>query len=334
MRVVIFFLSAFSCVGFAAQAGAPANLKAEPLVLPGGPAPVGMDYLAYDDSTKTVWVPAGNTGKVDVVDSATRQIRAVEGFPTAQRGTRTVGPSSATVGAGVVYVGNRADSSVCAVDGKSLRLGQCVKLESMPDGIAYVAPTKEVWVTAPRDKALIIVDVSSSPPKVKGKVPLEGQPEGYAVDSSRGIFYTNYEDKNLTLAIDVRTRQIKSQWQPKCGEAGPRGISLDEKAEQLFVACTDRVSVLSTKTGALLSQTETGAGVDNPDYLPSRHLLYIASGKSSTLSVFSVSPKGTLDKVAGAETSAGCRVVVADNRGNAYVSDSAGGRLLVVKAPP
>ena len=115
MRVVIFFLSALSCVGFAVQAGAPSALKAEPLVLPGGPAPVGMDYLAYDDSTKTVWVPAGNTGKVDVVDSTTRQIRAVDGFPTAQRGTRTVGPSSATVGAGVVYVGNRADSSICAV---------------------------------------------------------------------------------------------------------------------------------------------------------------------------------------------------------------------------
>src|SRR5262249_9358538 len=114
MRIVTLFVSACWCVGLPAHASAPATLKAEPLVLPGGPSPVGMDYLAYDDSTKTVWVPAGNTGKVDVVDSATRQIRAVDGFPTAQRGTRSVGPSSATVGAGVVYVGNRGDSSVCA----------------------------------------------------------------------------------------------------------------------------------------------------------------------------------------------------------------------------
>jgi DNA-binding beta-propeller fold protein YncE len=309
------------------------TLKAEPLPLP-GPAPVLMDYLAYDSSTGKVWVPAGNTGKVDVVDSASLKIQTVDGFPVAPRGNRTVGPSSATVGGGNVYVGNRADSSICAIDAKSLRHGACVKLESMPDGIAYVATTKEIWVTAPRDKALIVIDASGPSLAVKTKIPLEGQPEGYAVDAGRGIFYTNYEDKNLTLAIDVRAKKIKSQFQPKCGEAGPRGISLDEKSEQLFVACTDRVSVLSTTNGALLSQVETGAGVDNPDYLPSRRLLYIASGKAASLTVYKVSAKGALEKTASAETAPGCRVVVVDSKGNAFVSDSAGGRLLVVKAPP
>jgi DNA-binding beta-propeller fold protein YncE len=197
-----------------------------------------------------------------------------------------------------------------------------------------VPTTQEIWVTAPRDKSLIIVDVSSTNPTVKAKLPLEGQPEGFAVDSVRGVFYTNYEDKDLTLAIDVRTRKTKSQFKPKCGEAGPRGLALDEKSEQLFVACTDRVSVLSTRTGALLTQVKTGAGVDNPDYLPSRRLLYIASGKTSTLSIFSVSPKGALEKIASAETAPGCKVVAVDAKGTAFLPDSAGGRLLVVKAPP
>jgi hypothetical protein len=76
------------------------------------------------------------------------------------------------------------------------------------------------------------------------------------------------------------------------------------------------------------------SGRDNPDYLPSRRLLYIASGKTSTLSVFAVSPKGALEKIASAETAPGCKVVAVDAKGTAFLPDSAGGRLLVVKAPP
>ncbi len=217
---------------------------------------------------------------------------------------------------------------------ESIRRRGCAKLESVPDGIAYVSSAKELWVTAPREKALIILDVASITPNAKARIELQGQPEGYAVDEARGIFYTNLEDKDLTLAIDLRARKIKSQLQPKCGGAGPRGIALDEQREQLFVACTDKVSVLSTKTGGLLAQAQTGAGVDNPDYLPSRHLLYIASGKTATLTVFAVAGNGALEMVAAAETSPGCRVVAVDGKGTAFLPDSAGGRLLVVKAPP
>src|SRR5207249_11600100 len=54
------------------------------------------------------------------------------------------------------------DSSVCAVGSESLKVGPCVKLESMPDGLAYVAATKEVWVTTPRDKSITILDASKA----------------------------------------------------------------------------------------------------------------------------------------------------------------------------
>ena len=84
-------------------------------------APTGgvfMDYIAYDRGHHRVWVPAGNTGSVDVVDTATGQVARIEGFPTREvnrHGTmRTIGPNSATVGPDVVYIGNRGDSSVCA----------------------------------------------------------------------------------------------------------------------------------------------------------------------------------------------------------------------------
>jgi predicted dinucleotide-utilizing enzyme len=133
------------------------------LALPGASADgVSLDYLAVDRLGHRVWVPAGGTGNAVVIDTKTQEIRTVEKFATKEverRGQkRMVGLSSATVGDGVVYVGNRADSSVCAVDGKTLERRDCVTLEGSPDGLAFVARTKEVWVTTPHDQAVVILD--------------------------------------------------------------------------------------------------------------------------------------------------------------------------------
>ncbi len=55
-----------------------------------------------------------------------------------------MGPSSAALGDGVVYVGNRGDQSVCAVDERTLARGTCATLDASPDGILYVPSTHEV----------------------------------------------------------------------------------------------------------------------------------------------------------------------------------------------
>ena len=90
----------------------PYEVTATPL--PGAPADgLFLDYLAFDPATGFVWVPAGATGSVDVLDTATRKLTRVEGFPTREMERngkkRVVGPSAVTIGRGVVYVGNRAD---------------------------------------------------------------------------------------------------------------------------------------------------------------------------------------------------------------------------------
>src|SRR5262249_43755833 len=151
MKRIVLLVGVIGC-GHTSQTAAPPALRS--IALPGAPADgVFMDYLAYDRAHHRVWVPAGNTGSVDVIDVTSGAVTRIEGFPTQEmerRGKkRIVGPSSATVGGSHVYVGNRGDSSVCAVDASSLKKAGCVTLDSMPDGLAYVAATHEVWVTTP-----------------------------------------------------------------------------------------------------------------------------------------------------------------------------------------
>ena len=114
--------------------------------LPGGP-PVGMDYLVYEPTHHRVWAPAGNTGKVDVVEAGTGKVTPIGGFttkPSMRPNQPNMGPSSATVGDGVVSIGNRGDSTLCAFDSGTLEKRRCLQLAGMPDGLAYVAATREL----------------------------------------------------------------------------------------------------------------------------------------------------------------------------------------------
>jgi DNA-binding beta-propeller fold protein YncE len=282
-------------------------------------------------------VPAAGTGNAVVIDTKSLEIKTVTDFPIKEverRGQkRMVGLSSATIGDGFVYVGNRADSSVCAVDAKSLERGGCVTLPGSPDGLAYVSRTKEVWVTTPRDQSIVVLDVSKpKTPTLAGSFKLEGDPEGYAVDDSRGLFYTNLEDKDRTLRIDVATRKVTATWLPACGEDGPRGLAIEPKGQLLMVVCPAHVEVLDAgKDGAVLSKVDSGDGVDNIDYLTGKRTLYAAAGRAATLTVAHLGEKGELRSVATVATADGARNVVADEDGTAFIADGRAGKILVVR---
>lgn len=60
-----------------------------------------------------------------------------------------------------------------------------------------------MWVTTPGEQGIRILDATTLAQKTKLTFP--GNPEGYAVDAKRGRFYTNLEDKDRTVSIDLKT---------------------------------------------------------------------------------------------------------------------------------
>ena len=312
----------------------PATVTPLPAItLPGGP-PVGMDYLAYDPATDRIWVPAGNTSNVDVVDAATGKVTTIGGLATApprRPGRPRLGPSSATVADGVVWIGDRADDGLTAYDAKTLRPRGVTQLSTMPDGLQYVRRTREVWVTTPSEHAIAIVDVSKKAPALVTTLKLAGAPEGYAIDDGRDVFYTNLEDADETLAIDVASRKVVANWPATCGAEGPRGLALDEAHRWLFVACTNGARVLDVaRGGQILGRVDTGGGVDNLAYDAKRRLLFVAAGKDAKLPIAQVGDGGALRLLATVPTAAGARNPIVDARGTAYVEDADDGKLLVV----
>jgi len=320
-------------------AARPASFATSTVALPGGGADgILMDYLLYNPRTNTVWVPAGNTGVVDVVDVATGKLSQVEGFPTLEverRGTRRrVGPSAAALGdQGTVYVGSRGDSTVCAVDETSLAKRACGKLDAAPDGVAYVARTREVWVTTPRDNSIRVLDGASL--AQKDRLVFEGSPEGFAPDSTRGRFYTNLADKDVTLAIDLASHKIVATWQTGCGEDAAHGLRLVEPDGILLVACNDRVESLdAAHDGARLGSIDTGDGVDDFDYAASDRRVYVGAAKAAKLTVAVLDAKGGLAVLASVPTAEGARNGVVTSDGRVYLAHSRASELVVVTPRP
>jgi hypothetical protein len=332
-------IGAMAMSGNAQDGRTASNYTVRTLPLPdNGTGDVSMDYIAFDSTTNSLWVPGGNTGAVDVVDVATGKVRQIPNLPTSQvqarGGTRVLGPSGVSVGAGVVYIGNRGGSEVCAFDARSLARVGCAHLDVRPDGVAYVAPTKEVWVTTPGEQSIRVLDASTLMQKAKLTFP--GNPEGFAVDAKRGRFYTNLEDKDRTVAVDLKNHETVATWNPACGGGGPHGLALDEAAGHLFIGCDALAEVMNVGAdGAVLSKVDTGDGVDDINYAPATHLLYVGAARAAKLTIARADPAGKLTTVAQVPTQNGARNGVVTKDGTVYLAHGGGVKLpaLVVVSP-
>jgi len=331
--------------GAAIRAGAAdTNYELKPISLPGASGAVALDYFACDRATGKVWLPASNTGSVDVIDEKTDAVSQIAGFPTGdieRRGRKiTVGPTAASIGDGVVYVGDRGNATICIIDARSLARGDCLPVAQSdgaitPDGVVYVAATRELWLTlrtrsgdtAPA-KSLEVFDASDPHHlKPKMKIPLEGLAEGYAVDNQRGLFYTNIEDTGKSVAIDVRSHKVIAEWNP--GSSDLQGLALDSARNFLFVACGDHVvSIDAGHGGRLIDSIVTGPGLDNIDFSSEHKLLYAAASQAATLTIAEVGDDGKFHLKATVPTVKGARGVVAGKGGTAYMIDPAEGRIL------
>jgi hypothetical protein len=87
--------------------------------------------------------------------------------------------------------------------------------------------------------------------------------------------------------------------------------------------------------GAILSKIDTGDGVDDIDYWPATHLLYVGAAKAGQLTIARDDGKGKLSLVATVATHAGARNPAVTDKGVVYLAHSAVGHLsdLVVVEP-
>jgi hypothetical protein len=319
------------CLGsssFAKDLGA-----AVPVPMPGGGAGIGFDDLGFAPGLKKVVVPGGRTGKIFLVDPATREVTSVGGFTAENdyKGGHGEGVTSAEEGRGLLFGTDRNLGAVDAVDPKTAKVVASAKLSGGPDYVRYVASTGELWVSEPDAKKIEVFSLSSEKGtwsiKKAGEIAVPGGPESLVIDESRARAYT-HTWKDESLAIGLKSRAVEARWPNGC--RGSRGIALDAKRGFLFAACEEGKAVVldAAHDGKILSSLEAGSGVDVIAYGEKLRHLYLPGAKSATMAILSVSNAGALKLLRTVKTAGGAHCAAADESGGAWVCDPDHGRLL------
>jgi DNA-binding beta-propeller fold protein YncE len=231
-----------------------------------------------------------------------------------------------------LFATDRDAKQLIVIEPKTEAVVATALLASGPDYVRYVATTGEVWVTQPGASR---IEVFSSPaqgtptPVHLTFISIPGGPESLIIDNTRGRAYTHLWT-DTTLAIDLKSHQVLSRWKNGC--RGSRGIAMDNPRGFLLVGCDEgKLSVLDLRTGRLLGQASSGDGVDIISYNPRLAHAYLPGGASGTMAIIGISTKGAAAVLSALNTANGAHCVASDDRGNAYVCDPNGGRLLIVK---
>lgn len=301
------------------------------LALPEGPPGIGFDDLRFSPELGRVLVPAGRSGRVDLIAPGSNAVTAIGGFSTATTfaGGHDFGVTSADFGAGIVFATDRTTGLLAVIDPTSQKIVGSVKLGASPDYVRWVAPTREVWVSQPDAEQIGVFTVPSGPnpvPVHAATIPVLGGPESLVIDVTRGRAYTHLW-KGATKAIDLKSRAIVATWVNGC--TGSRGIDLDEKRGFLFAGCSEgKAVVLDVATGAIASSLANGAGVDVIAYSAGLGHFYLPGATSKTMAILGVSAKGELSLLGTVPTAAGAHCATADTSGNVYVCAPDSGSIL------
>jgi hypothetical protein len=301
--------------------------------LPDGAPGIGFDDLRYAPVIKKVLAPGGRSGNLDLVDPDTLAVTAIGGFTASSTftvGSHTSGSTSADEGVGTIFAIDHETQSVKVVDAATKAIVSSTMLAGAPDYVRWVASSSEIWVTEPGTGLEVLTVPSTGAPVHAATIVVNGGPESIAVDETRHRVYTN-SFTGATYAIDIPTHAIAETWTNGCPSLS-LGVALDEARGFVFVACAGGTVVVldAAHAGAKLGQIMRNADLDILSFSASLHHLYVPGGTSADLAIVSVSAAGALKLLGTVSTAQGSKEVTADDRGNAWVADQTGGRLLKI----
>ncbi len=300
-----------------------------PVPLPDGPPGIGFDDLRYSATLHRVLVPAGRSGRLNLVDPETLSVSSVTGLGTVAEysGGHDDGPTSVAEALGKLYVTDRTTRKLVVVDPTSLAIVGATALATQPDYVRFVAATHELWVTEPAAGQIEIFRLGGDGVPVHDAViAVSNGPESIAIDATRGRAYTHHW-QSATMSIDVRTRTVVGEWPNGC--AASRGIALDEARGWLFSGCSEGTAAVLdvAHDGKILSTIARGSGFDVIGYSAALGHLYLAGQTCSCLVILGVGAGGRLDFLDRLDAPASTHCATADDVGHAWVCDQDGGKL-------
>jgi hypothetical protein len=263
------------------------------------------DYLTVDPTTHRLFVPRSTHTLIIDADSGKtlgdvpgqKNAHGVAIVPEANRGFISDGGGE---GAIIIF-----DLKTYATLGK-------ITAQPDADGIIYDASVNRVLVVSGDGGTLMSIkpDVDPTTGKIEAPIDLGGKPEFLASDGS-GKLYINLVDKDNVAVVDFKARKVIAHW-PVTPGGSPVGMSIDTKTKRLFIGCRkpQKLIVMSTADGKIISDLPIGAGVDATQYDRGQAF---ASCRDGSLAVAAETSPGKWEIVQTVKTPTGARTMGIDH---------------------
>jgi YVTN family beta-propeller protein len=275
--VAIVGISRANSVAPAAQAPGPSGYHLLKKIKLGGEG--FWDYLAFDSSTRRLFISRGT--KVIVLDVDSEKVVGEIPDTTGVHGT-ALAPD---LGKG--FTSNGGAGTVSIFDLKTLEVTGHAQAGKNPDSIVYDPASKRVFTMNGRSGDSTAIDAVTG--NVLATIPLGGRPESAVADGA-GHVYVDLEDKSQLQQIDTRALVVTATW-PLAPCESPAGLAIDAAHRRLFAGCHNKVmAILDADSGKVIASPPIGAGVDAGQFDPGTGFAFASNGGGTLTVIHEDSP--------------------------------------------
>lgn len=234
------------------------------------------DYLIVSPEAHRLYAGYRTENKLVVVDTQTNSV--VDSIVGLSRVCSVALVPERKLG----FTTNRGEDTVGVIDLTSNKLLRKIPGGHGPDATIYNTAAKLVCISNHEGRSITLIDSATE----RGKtIPLGGLAEYVQADPKSGLIYQNLEDTNECVVIDPRKEAVIARYKTGPGHE-PTGLALDAEHSRLFVACSnEKLVVLDSNTGKLITSLQIGAGVDFAAYDAGLQRIYTANGGSATMTI-------------------------------------------------
>ena len=289
-------------IGFVGFLGFMGLVAQEPLVqigvieLPGVEGRI--DHLAFDATTRRLFVAALGNNTVEVLDTdRSTRLKSLPGFREPQG-------IAVAADAKVVAVANGQGDGLQLLALNDYRFTATVKLGDDSDNVRYDAAAKRLYVGFGTG-ALAAVNAADG--KDAGRVQLAGHPESFQLERSGRRAFVNVPTAHQIAVVDRVAMKLVATW-PVAAAQDNYPMALDEANHRLFVGCRRpaKVLVFDTERGTETASFDTVGDADDLFYDAARRRLYVTGGEGAIDAIDAASSKGFV-RLARITTAAGAR---------------------------